>query len=301
MHSNLLNATALLNTGPVFIAIIDWGILRKKVGVSTWIGTLVSFVGALLILQPDEGIFSLLSLIGLFAGISQGASQVVFGMQSERAEKPHVSILHLFFLCAFLSLLPFLFFRFETGNSMNFSSWDLGIIFVLGTASIVNQLFRAEAYAHGTPSRLSPYLYFAVLLAGVWDWAVFGLVPNWISIIGAALVVTGGLLKILLRTGFYLNLDQIVLAFDLAPFFYHLRSERRRIFPYVSKSEKDHDSQLRMVIAHFDRIIWRKGESAEPDILRHVRFAGRIDVCLIENFCRARLADDLVLQGEIIG
>lgn len=199
MRSNLLNATALLNTGPVFIALIDWGILRKKVGVSTWIGTFMSFLGALLILQPDEGILSLLSLVGLLSGVSQGASQIVFGIQSEKEEKPHISILHLFSLCAVLSLIPFLFFRFEGGRGMQFSAWDLGIILTLGVASIVNQLFRAEAYAHGTPSRLSPYLYFAVLLAGVWDWLIFGLIPNWISLVGAAFIVLGGLLKILLR------------------------------------------------------------------------------------------------------
>src|SRR5579871_2969057 len=76
LRSNLLNASALLNTGPVFIAIIEAGVLRKKVGVSTWIAGVVSLIGAFLLLQPDVGIFSYLSLIGLLSGISQGASQV---------------------------------------------------------------------------------------------------------------------------------------------------------------------------------------------------------------------------------
>jgi len=199
LHNNLLNAAALLNTGPVFIAVIEWGILRKKVGVSTWIGSSISFLGALLILQPDAGIFSFISLIGLLSGISQGASQVVFGLQSEREEKPHIGVMQLFSLCTILSLLPFLYFHTEMQIGKSWSHWDFLLIAGLAVTSIFNQISRAEAYAHGTPSRLSPYLYFAVLLAGVWDWAIFGMAPNWLSIVGATLVVLGGLLKIYLR------------------------------------------------------------------------------------------------------
>ncbi|HSX38556.1 MAG TPA: methyltransferase domain-containing protein [Chlamydiales bacterium] len=107
--SNLLNAASLLNTGPIFISIIEWGFLGKKVGLSSWVGAIVSFIGALFILQPDAGIFALSSLIGLTAGISQGASQVVFGLQSEREEKPHIGVMHLFMICAVFSFFPFLF------------------------------------------------------------------------------------------------------------------------------------------------------------------------------------------------
>jgi len=199
LHNSLLNAAALLNTGPVFISIIEGGILRKKVGVSSWIGALVSFAGALMILQPDAGIFSTLSLIGLLSGISQGASQVVFGFQTKGEEKLHITLLHLFFICTLLSLVPFLLFHTEMQSGKSFSSWDLGVILALAAASILSQAFRAQAYAHGTPSRLSPFLYLAVLLAGVYDWAIFGKAPNLLASLGAALIIIGGLLKIYLR------------------------------------------------------------------------------------------------------
>ena len=199
LRSNLLNASALLNTGPVFIAIIEAFILRKRVGVSTWIAGAVSLAGAFLLLQPDAGIFSLISLVGLLSGISQGASQVIFGMQSERKGPPHIGVMQLFFLCTVFSAIIFLFFPKGMESEKIFSSFDFGLIVGLATASILNQLFRAEAYAHGTPSRLSPFLYFAVLLAGVWDWVIFNDKPNLLSVCGAGLIVLGGLLKIYLR------------------------------------------------------------------------------------------------------
>jgi drug/metabolite transporter (DMT)-like permease len=200
IQNSLLNAAALLNTGPVFIAVIEWGILRKKVGRSSWIGALIAFIGALFILQPDAGVFSLTSFIGLLSGMSQGASQVVFGLHSEKEEKPQMGVMHLFALCTLLSLIPFLFFHTEMESGRSFTFWDVGVILALGAASAVNQVFRAEAYAHGTPSRLSPYLYFAVLLGGVYDWAIFGKEPNSLAVLGAALIVFGGLLKMYLRS-----------------------------------------------------------------------------------------------------
>ena len=198
-QNTLLNAIVLLNTGPLFIPIIDCLILKKRVGRSTWIGVAVSFIGVLFILQPGSGIFSAMSLIGLLAGLSQGASQIVFGMSST-SERSELSVLYLLFLCAFLSLFPYLF--------LESSAWKgdvvdkIQVFYLmggLGAASLANQLFRAEAYQHGTPSRLASFLYFSVLLGGILDFAVYGKVPNALSIVGAFLVVLGGVLKIYIR------------------------------------------------------------------------------------------------------
>ncbi|MBM3184491.1 MAG: DMT family transporter [Chlamydiae bacterium] len=194
--NDLLNAAALLNTGPMFISLIEWGLLRKKVGVSSWVGAGVSFLGALFILQPNTGIFSITSLIGLLSGISQGASQVVFGLHSEKEENPALGVIHLFLLCGFLSFIPFVF---SWSLPKHFSLSDFWIILAIAAASILNQFFRAKAYRLEIPSRLSAYLYFSVLLSGVWDFAVFHRIPNGLAIFGAALIILGGLLKIYLR------------------------------------------------------------------------------------------------------
>ena len=197
--ADLLNASALLNTGPMFISLIEWGLLRKKVGMSSWVGATVSFIGALCILQPNTGMFSLLSLVGLLSGISQGASQVVFGIQSEKEEYPVLGVAHLFLLCSCLSFVPFLFSASWHTGPQFLSHWDIWVIVGVAVFSIMSQIFRARAYRLGTPSRLSPYLYFSVLLSGVWDWIFFHHIPNTLAILGATLIVLGGLLKVYLR------------------------------------------------------------------------------------------------------
>jgi drug/metabolite transporter (DMT)-like permease len=196
-RNSLLNATVLLSLGPLFIPIIEWGVLRKKVGKSSWIGVAISLIGAVLILQPDKGIFTITSCIGLLAGICQGASQVVFGISSKE-ERADESVLILFLICAIFSSIPFMF---EGVTWSAFPNWTWGVILILclTAASIGTQLFRAFAYQHSTPSRLASFFYLSVILSGFWDWAIFHHVPNLLSIAGALLVILGGVLKIWLH------------------------------------------------------------------------------------------------------
>lgn len=197
-NHSLLNGMVLFNTGTLFIPIIEWAFLRQKVGKSTWITVAISFIGVLCILQPDRGIFSYASLIGLLSGLCQGISQTLFGITS-RKEMQGLSILFLFLFCAALSLIPYLFSQSTWVEGKGFDLWSLGLILLLGVFSIFNQTTRALAYQHSTPSRVSPYLSFSVFISGLFDWWFFNRIPNLLSIIGAILVISAGVLKIYLR------------------------------------------------------------------------------------------------------
>ncbi len=196
--NTLFNAIVLLNTGPLFIPLIERFILREKVGKSTWVGVIVSFIGMLLVLQPSSGIFSTVSLIGLLAGVAQGASQVVFGINS-KTERADISVLYLFIISTLISAIPYLLFETTWRISSGNHGWIYLIMPLLAIAGTCNQLARAEAYQHSTPSGLASFLYFSILVAGILGWAVYDEIPNTLSLIGAGLVILGGLLKIVLR------------------------------------------------------------------------------------------------------
>ena len=199
-RETLLNGLVLLSLGPFLIPLIEWVVMRHRIGKSTWVSLIVSFIGVLCILQPDAGIFSLLSLVGVLAGICQGCSQVVFGM-SRQHERMELSTLYMIFLCLVLSLIPYLAFAPSLGFKHPGNHWGtIGIIIMLGIASVMSQLTRAVAYQHGTPSRLATFLYFSILLGGVFDWLLFDQIPNALTALGTALVIGGGLLKIYLRS-----------------------------------------------------------------------------------------------------
>ena len=199
-HNTLLNAIVLLNTGPLFISLIEWGVFRQPVGKSTWIALAVSFIGVVLVLQPDQGIFSWMSGIGLMAGIGQGASQAIFGHTS-REKTPAVGVVHLMWLCVAASFIPYLFFNW--GQPSPFRPERDGLLLLgLGLVSLINQWTRASAYQHASPARLAVFLYFSVIVAALLDLYFYHVLPGVLSCIGAGLVVLGGVLKVVLRSYF---------------------------------------------------------------------------------------------------
>ena len=195
----LLNGTMLLCTGPLFIPLIEWVFLRKKVGHSTWISLVVSFIGVICILQPDREIFSMLSAMGLLSGICQGGSQVVFGLNA-REERSDLGVLYLMFFSALFSLGPYVIQEAHHISESGGLWMSILLVIALGASSVFNQMSRAVAYRHGTPSKLAVFLYFSVVIAGFWDWLVFKDIPNILSMIGAFLVILGGILKIYIHS-----------------------------------------------------------------------------------------------------
>lgn len=198
-HSSLFNALILLNTGPIFIPLIERFILRKHVGKSSWIGVLISFVGVVFVLKPNAEIFSLMSWIGILAGCCQGISQVIFGLYSKK-DQSDAGLAILFLLCAVASVFPFVFTRTtDSFNQGNLSGFLALMLIAMAILTLFNQLMRRIAYKVSPPSRVAPFLYFNILCAAAFDWWFFQKIPDIWSTIGGSLVILGGVAKIYLR------------------------------------------------------------------------------------------------------
>ncbi len=204
---SLLNGTVLLNTGPLYIPIIEWLLIGHKLGKSTLVSLIVAFIGVILILQPGTDLFSFLSFVGLLAGFTQACSQVLYGIHV-REQKVVVNLFLLFFLCSCISLLPLLvsYFVFSyqtTQYSLLFTSKEwylLFFLFILASANVLTQFYRGQAYSKGgKPATLASFLYLSVLFAAFFDWLIFDLTPNIFSILGTILVVGSVIIKITMR------------------------------------------------------------------------------------------------------
>lgn len=211
--SSLLSATLLFSTGPLFIPLIDRWILKRYVGGSTWISTTVSFIGVLFVLPPNRDLLSWHSAIGLFAGLAQGISQVLFGFHLGD-KKRELDFFSFYFFACVLSLIPYLIGG-TTWAPVGGFGWKACFIVVgIGTASVFNQYFRALAFQESTPARLASFLYISIVVAAFFDWAVFNHIPTLHVTIGAVLILFGGILKIYLRSQFLRKKDQ---GSDLIP------------------------------------------------------------------------------------
>lgn len=201
MYSSLLDATVLQNTAPLFMPILERLFFKHRFEKKVFLSIFISFVGVLCILQPDRSIFAKLSIAGFLAPLGQAGSQVLYGHQAKH-ENQKSTLLYQFFFCSVVSAIVFVFFKefFGEANSLEHYSPLLWVnIICLGVASILNQSFRGAAYKHGRASALAPFLYGSIIFSAVLDWAIFHYLPNWLSLVGAILVIAGGLIQVYKR------------------------------------------------------------------------------------------------------
>ncbi len=196
--SSLLNATILQNTFPLFLPILEKLFFKHHFNKREIVSILICFAGVLCILQPDRGILEGLSLFVILAPLSQAGSQMLYAHQA-RQENQKSTLFYLYFLCSIATTAIYFFSpeHVNLGSSMvRFSLWTWITIMCLGVVSIFNQYYRGKAYSFAKPSSLSPFLYFSLIVSGFLDWVIFHQFPNWLSAVGAFLVIAGGMIQL---------------------------------------------------------------------------------------------------------
>jgi len=69
------------------------------------------------------------------------------------------------------------------------------LLLVMAALSITTQAFRGKAYLKVKKAQsLMPFMYFAIIFAGIMDWLFFSIKPDMLSCGGAVLVIFGSLL-----------------------------------------------------------------------------------------------------------
>jgi drug/metabolite transporter (DMT)-like permease len=201
MYSTLLDATVMQNTAPLFMPILERIFFKHRFEKTVILSICISFVGVLCILQPNTSIFAKLSIAGFLAPLGQAGSQVLYRHQAKH-ENQKSNLFYLFFLCSVVSAVILAFSKefFGKISSLEHYSFLLWVnIICLGVASVLNQSFRGEAYKHGRASALAPFLYVSIILSAILDWTIFHHFPNWLSLIGAVLVIAGGWIQVYKR------------------------------------------------------------------------------------------------------
>jgi drug/metabolite transporter (DMT)-like permease len=198
MHSTLLNATVIQNTFPLFLPILEKIFYKHRFNKREIASIVICFVGVLCILQPDKEIWASLSVVAILAPLGQAGSQTLFAHQA-RLENQKSTLFYLYFLSSIVTAAVYLFspeFLKESHplNAHGFIVW-VNVV-MLGVVSLFNQILRGIAYRYGKPSALVPFLYVSLIASAFLDWVIFGHLPQPLSILGAILVIAGGLLPL---------------------------------------------------------------------------------------------------------
>ena len=183
----LSTAYTIFFVAPLLIVALSVPILGEKVGPRRWAAILVGFVGVLVVLRPTgEGVASLAGLGVLVAALGYAVSAITVRVLS-RTDSSQATIVWLMVslaLGAGALALP---------DWVPLRSADLWLILGIGLAGAFGQYAITEAFRQGEASLMAPLEYSALLWGVALDLSLWGVLPDGVTWVGAAIIVGSGL------------------------------------------------------------------------------------------------------------
>lgn len=182
----LAEVASIIFLAPIFVAGLAVLVLRERVSAWRWILIGLGFTGALVIVQPQGGGFGIGAAMALACAFCYALYQI--STRIVREAQPIVSLLYggLVGMVLLSLIVPF------HWQMPTLRQWLLfvamGSLGASGHLLVIMALQRAEA------SRMAPFTYVQLLWAMIASWLVFADLPKLTTVIGAAVIVTSGLL-----------------------------------------------------------------------------------------------------------
>ncbi|MEX0349091.1 MAG: DMT family transporter [Paracoccaceae bacterium] len=186
-HIPVTDATAISFLNPVFGMLLAIPLLHERVGPIRWLAACIALLGALILLRPTPASFQPAALLALAAAMVIGLELILIKALSGRERPIQVLLVNnsIGLTIATLAVLP-------VWVSPNAAQWvalaSLGGLMACAQFCFVNGMARADA------SFVAPFSYATLVFVALIDFAVFGVIPDLISLTGAAIIIAGALL-----------------------------------------------------------------------------------------------------------
>lgn len=191
-HLPLADAMLFTYSAPVFTPLLAWWLLKEPMTRRMLVATAIGLVGVVLVAKPSQAIFDTQALVGLAASVLAAFAFVSIREMSDT--EPAFRIVFYFSLfSALASAIPL------SWAWQPLSTYQLGLLLVIGLLATVSQIVMSKAYALAPPGQIGPVAYLAIVFAGALAWLRWGEVPDSTSLLGAALIFTSSLVAIARR------------------------------------------------------------------------------------------------------
>ena len=182
----LAEASAIFNISPVLITLGAFLFLREQIGPRRLIGIIVSLLGALIIIRPGTGVFSIYALLSLGAAIFYSIYSLATRFVGTD-ESPWTS---LFYSAIFGAICYSIYIAFYWNPMSNNAILLTIIIGLFGTAG---HICLIRALTLGEASLVAPFIYTNLLFTTTWGFVLFGNLPDFWTIVGALIIVAAGI------------------------------------------------------------------------------------------------------------
>lgn len=185
-HLTLADANIIFFASPLLLTALSHFVLREKMVAGRWIAAIIGFVGVAVVMRPTAEVFQLAVLLPLATAVLSAFSHMTTPLVA-RTEDPTITLYYsgLFGSLALTAVQPW----FWVSPSPQY--WVL--LAAMGPIGIAGSFMTMRAFQYAPASLLSPLLFGYLVWALFYGWLVFGEVPDAITWLGSALVITGGL------------------------------------------------------------------------------------------------------------
>ncbi len=185
-HMPLADVVAIGFGAPICMTALSVWLLGERVGIRRWSAVAVGFIGVLLMVRPGANAFEAAALVALLGTILYSLGIILVRKLSETERSGTIV------------------FYFTLGATVVFGAaapavwvtpvgWDIALLIVIGLLGGVGHLLITRAYQLAPIAVAAPFDYLAILWATGFGFLIWGEVPGWMTIAGAAIVVASGL------------------------------------------------------------------------------------------------------------
>ncbi len=180
----LAEATAISFLSPIAAMVLAIPMLGEKVGRVRWSAAAISLLGALILIRPGTSAFQPVALLALSAALLMGL-ETIFIKRLSRSER---TIRILFVNNGFgaaIAVTAASFFWISPSADQWLLLITLGMIMVTAQSCFIASMKSADA------SYVIPFFYATLVFAAFYDFGLFDVVPQAISLLGAVIIIAG--------------------------------------------------------------------------------------------------------------
>jgi drug/metabolite transporter (DMT)-like permease len=172
-------------SAPIIVVALSAIFLGEKVGWRRWSAVLLGFIGVIIAMRPSTSAVSFGAVVAV-VGAFVSAVLMLVTRQLRGTSQTFMAFSHFCGTFTFGAVLaPF---QWVTPQ------WShVGIFLIAGVISASGLLCANRSLTLAPASVLAPYKFTAILFAALFGYLVFGDIPPWTTIVGAAIIVASGL------------------------------------------------------------------------------------------------------------
>ena len=189
------DATALIFINPIFTMIFAIPLLGETVKTTKWFAVAITFIGAIVLIRPENNLLEIqfVYILLIFGALALGLESIFIKILTTE-EKPKQILLINNGIGLMISSIPIYYIWISPNIKQILALFFVGALMLCAQICFIQAMKRSEAHF------VAPFFYFTLIFVCIYDFFIFQILPDKISIIGTTLIIVGGIILYVSQT-----------------------------------------------------------------------------------------------------